>query len=211
MRKTRDSRTGGGAVVETEGLSLAPDITRLKILEASMAAFSANGVDGTRVEDLLVAAGLSRRTFYRYFRNKQDVLVAIYDLACDRLRDVVAMSLRIPGELPDQVRAGINGFFAFHHTAGPLMRVLHQEAMRSESPLAPRRKELHREVIGLLQELDLPAQDEPRDPLVYQCVIWVLEDMSLYLLTETTLQEADIDRATRVLFTVCSSLLGISD
>jgi len=193
-----------------EGLSLAPEITRLKILEASMAAFSAKGVEDTRVEDLLLAAGLSRRTFYRHFRNKQEVLVALYDLACDRLRDVVAMSLSSSGEPPDRIRAAINSFFVFHRAAGPLLRVLHQEAVRSESPLAPRRKALHREVIELLQQLDLPAPPEPRDPMIYLCVIWVLEDMSLHLLTETKLQDADIERAKRVMFDVCSSLLGIT-
>ncbi len=192
-----------------ESLSLTPDITRLKIIEASMAEFSAKGVEGTRVEDLLQAAGLSRRTFYRHFRNKQEVLSAIYDLACDRLYDVVAMSLTGPGELTDRVQAGIHSFFSFHSAAGPLMRVLHQEAMRSESPLAVRRKRMHGQVFELLRQLELPDPEQPRDPLVFHCVIWVLEDMSLYLLTETTLQEEDISRAERVLFTACTSLLGI--
>ena len=54
---------------------------KTQILLQSLSVFSRQGLEETSVQDLLEAASISRRTFYKYFSNKIDVLENIYELA----------------------------------------------------------------------------------------------------------------------------------
>lgn len=47
-----------------------------RIAEAGLRLFLQNGYDGTTLEAIATAAGISRRTFFAYFKSKEDVLLA---------------------------------------------------------------------------------------------------------------------------------------
>jgi TetR/AcrR family transcriptional regulator, regulator of mycofactocin system len=48
--------------------------------------FAANGFEQTTVEDIAAAAGIGRRTFFRYFPSKNDVPWGMFDLELERMR-----------------------------------------------------------------------------------------------------------------------------
>jgi AcrR family transcriptional regulator len=50
------------------------DRTRNSLLEAALNLFSANGYDETTTDEIAAAAGVSPRTFFRYFPTKESVL-----------------------------------------------------------------------------------------------------------------------------------------
>ena len=52
--------------------------------------FDREGFDATTVEDISAAAGVSKRTFFRYFSSKADVLWAEFDLEIATLHDLLA-------------------------------------------------------------------------------------------------------------------------
>lgn len=60
--------------------------TRARILEGARRAFARAGYAATRVEDILLEAGVSRPTFYRVFRNKDEVYAEISDQAIPQAR-----------------------------------------------------------------------------------------------------------------------------
>ena len=58
---------------------------RSEILIHSMQVFAQRGLQRTTVQHLLDASDVSRRTFYKYFRNKMDVLESIYRIFVDNM------------------------------------------------------------------------------------------------------------------------------
>lgn len=62
--------------------------TELAVLGQEL--FRSKGYEATTVDDLAAAAGMSRRTFFRYFDSKEDLVLGKYDL----LADAVEVGLR---------------------------------------------------------------------------------------------------------------------
>lgn len=50
------------------------EATRNRLIEAAFSLFEANGFEGTTVEAIAEAAGVSRRTWFRYFATKESVV-----------------------------------------------------------------------------------------------------------------------------------------
>jgi mycofactocin system transcriptional regulator len=63
-----------------------PSTTRRQIQEIAIEMFSTHGYDQVTIEALAAAAGISRRTFFRYFPTKADTLMADFDQDVERLR-----------------------------------------------------------------------------------------------------------------------------
>jgi AcrR family transcriptional regulator len=59
-----------------DGLGRKRDATRQRLLEAANGRFLAHGYDGTTTAAIADDAGVTERTFFRYFPTKADVLVA---------------------------------------------------------------------------------------------------------------------------------------
>jgi AcrR family transcriptional regulator len=55
------------------------DAKRRQILEASTARFAQSGYDATSMDDLALAAGVSKGSLYDYFRNKEDLFYACFE------------------------------------------------------------------------------------------------------------------------------------
>ncbi|MFC7303889.1 TetR family transcriptional regulator [Streptomyces monticola] len=64
--------------------------TQLDIARAAAALFAERGPDGTTAEEVAQDAGVALRTFYRYFRNKQDAIGPLLAGGADRWRALLA-------------------------------------------------------------------------------------------------------------------------
>ena len=58
---------------------------RERILDAVLQAASRSGYAAMRIEDVIAIAGVSRRTFYDHFANKEEAFLAAYELVLDQL------------------------------------------------------------------------------------------------------------------------------
>ncbi|WP_455685381.1 TetR/AcrR family transcriptional regulator [Streptomyces zaomyceticus] len=64
--------------------------TQLDIARAAAELFTEHGPDGTTAEDIALRAGVALRTFYRYFRSKQDAVAPLLAGGGDRWREQLA-------------------------------------------------------------------------------------------------------------------------
>ncbi|MGS2808915.1 TetR family transcriptional regulator [Nocardia sp. MW-W600-9] len=81
---------------------------RLTVVDQALRLFAERGYEATTVDEIAVAAGISRRTFFRQFRSKEDVIFADHEfqlaLAEDSLR-------RAEGDPWDAVCEAVIGVF----------------------------------------------------------------------------------------------------
>jgi mycofactocin system transcriptional regulator len=60
--------------------------SRAELEQAAFTLFTENGFDETTVDDIAVAAGIGRRTFFRYFPSKNDVPWGAFDVELEKMR-----------------------------------------------------------------------------------------------------------------------------
>jgi AcrR family transcriptional regulator len=64
--------------------------TQLDIARAAAELFTERGPDGTTAEEIAQRSGVALRTFYRYFRSKQDAVAPLLSGGADRWRALLA-------------------------------------------------------------------------------------------------------------------------
>jgi AcrR family transcriptional regulator len=149
------------------------------ILAAAMRVFQKRGIEDTRVEDILVAAKLARRTFYKYFSSKEDVLAALYEVSTGELvRSIEAAHRNAPPLAA--IHQGIDMYFDLAKTV-PGLRGLIERSLQSESQLAPRRRWLRDELVRILDTAVRAHDGRKLDPLVYYALLSALEGVSLQI------------------------------
>lgn len=74
--------------------------THARIAEAGLQLFLAHGYEGTTLDDIAAAAGISRRTFFYYFTSKDDILLTWHGAGMLSSALAPAMREAPPGEEP---------------------------------------------------------------------------------------------------------------
>src|SRR4051794_13821626 len=60
-------------------------LVRAQLAEIALTPLLERGFDAVTMDDLANAAGISRRTYFRYFATKEDVVTCVFDDAGDAL------------------------------------------------------------------------------------------------------------------------------
>ena len=83
---------------------------RDRIVESVIEVVSETGYAGLTVRAVVERAGVSRRTFYEHFSNKEDVFLAVYDVVVERLAGDVRLAYAGGRTYPQQVALGLEMF-----------------------------------------------------------------------------------------------------
>ena len=86
---------------------------RERILSAVAKAVAALGYAETSVEAIIERAGVSRRTFYDHFKNKEDAFLAAYDAAIHQQVKYVRLAYLKQSTVRERLRAGIGAYLEF--------------------------------------------------------------------------------------------------
>lgn len=125
---------------------------RAELLKAAEALFVERGYASTTADDIATAAGVSVGTFYNYFRNKRQILLA---MALLRLSDIFT-HLRLTqmdlshGDRRLAIREAITAIVASGRQQG--LRGVWQQLMSLEPELAPYQAMVRRYTINMIEE-----------------------------------------------------------
>ena len=134
--------------------------TREALHEAALRLFAERGYRATTIADIAAAANVSQRTFFRYFRSKDDVALQDVGRLLPRLRQAIVA--RPPSEPP--LRALLNAFLAVAEGAeGPQLALLYSGPPMSWS--TPPRQSGIRVLIALETTVASALLSRPGDPV----------------------------------------------
>jgi AcrR family transcriptional regulator len=144
---------------------------RRVVLRAAAQVFSEQTPSQTSVEDLLKAANLSRRTFYRLYPNLDAVLEGLYADASHVLIDAIKAGLSRGSTLASKRAGCIDAYLTLNARDGRLMRMLEIEALRIDSSLAS----LRLQVLEIIAEAMRRALAPNADMLLAHGVVLAIE------------------------------------
>jgi AcrR family transcriptional regulator len=185
--------------------ALAASPHRRRILKAASELFASRGARQVTVEDILQSAEVARRTFYRFFRSKDDVLAALYEISSHLILTRIQEAWQSSPDIFEGLARGIDAYLTFNRTDGALMRVMEGEALRSDSPLAATRSLLIATLADQIAARVEQAQGQRPDPLLVTGVLVALEGVSHRLHSEGEMDAAAMERARQVMHRI---LLG---
>lgn len=76
-----------------------PATSAVELEQVALTIFSERGFEETTVDEIAAAAGIGRRTFFRYFASKNDVAWGEFDVHLQRMRAALAATPRDVGVL----------------------------------------------------------------------------------------------------------------
>lgn len=83
--------------VMTAQIGRRPSTTKSKITEAAIDLFTEAGFDETSVDDIAAAAGIARRTLFRYYSSKNAIAWGDFD---EHLQDMRRLLSEVPPDMP---------------------------------------------------------------------------------------------------------------
>ena len=164
---------------------------RERMLAGMAQAVADKGYARVAVADVIAIAGVSRKTFYEHFANKDACLLAAFDAGVDAM--LAAIDEAIHAEAPDWMAAAAAGSRCYLEmlAANPAVaRTFLVEVLAAGPEALERRAQVHERFAAQLAEVhasarrDLPELPEPAPHLFRACVGAVNE-----LVTERLLRE----------------------
>jgi AcrR family transcriptional regulator len=113
---------------------------REQLIAAGLEVFAQQGWDGSTVQDVCRAAGVSPRYFYELFDDREALFVAVTQDIAQQVQDVVSLALLGADEHPQQRARAVLGALAHLFSDDPrLVRVALMESLATEELRAHRR------------------------------------------------------------------------
>jgi AcrR family transcriptional regulator len=122
------------------------------------------GYEAMSVEDIIMRAGVSRRTFYVNFRSKADAFIRAYREMAERLLDAAERASRRHDPSPEAVIAGMRAYLETLEAQPPLARACLIDIITSGADGLRERNEVHRRFADVLRgsiPADEFAEEEP--------------------------------------------------
>jgi AcrR family transcriptional regulator len=144
---------------------------RERILDAVMQVVSESGYSAMRIEDVIAAAGVSRRTFYDHFANKEEAFLAAYELVVEQLQGAVGAAYATGDSWPMKVRRGLAAFVTLLAREPALAHVCIVEVLAAGPRALERRTHAMTNFQQFLQPRRGEVPLEPVSPLAAQAVV----------------------------------------
>jgi len=133
---------------------------RGRMLEAIAEAVAEKGYAATTVGDVVSAAGVSRKTFYEHFTDKENCFLAAWDTGVQVLFGSIRASRERVGDPIERMRAGVRAYLATLAAEPAFARSFLIEVVAAGPRAEARRAEVHARFAELLTTLHEQARCE---------------------------------------------------
>jgi AcrR family transcriptional regulator len=163
-------------------------ILRARVLRAAAHCFARRGYFSSWVEHVIGRARMSRRTFYRLFESKEDVLEALHEEVTRRLlAQLDAAMSGVAGAL-ERVRRGIQAYIELLASHRGLARVLLVDVRAAGPRLAAAREQAHaafaERIEAAYAALVAEGVAEPPHPFAARALVGAVNEVVSHLLAE---------------------------
>jgi AcrR family transcriptional regulator len=145
---------------------------RRRLLLAIGEVAAKSGLEAANVGHICEQAGVSRRTFYELFADREQCLLAAFDLAVERIAQSVRIAYEAPVKWRDRVRAGLTVLLEQLDADPDVARLCLVETPRAGPEVLARRKYVLKALAAVVDEgrVESRAGSEP-PPLTGQGVV----------------------------------------
>ena len=148
--------------------------TRRRLTRAAQRLFVEQGFDGTSVDEIASAAGVSRRTFFHYFDSKEDVVLSRHDDFERALLDAIRTAPPSMSVLQVAEHAAMAALGSFDAEEAKLIEQLKRDTPALRLRDHGKYERLERAIAGALAERQGTAPDDLRTRLDAMVVAGVL-------------------------------------
>jgi AcrR family transcriptional regulator/DNA-binding MarR family transcriptional regulator len=141
MRNPVPGPRGGGLYVS--------ELQRTRLLEAAFVVVAAQGYRGMAARAVAERAGVSPKTFYDLFSDREDCFLAAFDHGVEQLAAIARPAYEAESEWAAGIRAGLGALLAFLDREPALRRLVFVEALG----VGPRVLECRAQVLGELAKV----------------------------------------------------------
>jgi AcrR family transcriptional regulator len=135
---------------------------RERMIEAMAGTVAHKGYGATTVSDVVAAAGVSRKTFYEHFRDREDCFLAAYDAGVDALLAAIVAAESDASGWEERLRARVRAYLCALAARPDFARTFLIEVSAAGPSALERRAEVHGRFAQLIA--DLYDQHVPRRP-----------------------------------------------
>lgn len=209
-RPAKKTRTSSRFPVEGRRNETESPSARARILAGARAVFEERGVRPASVEDILKKSSVSRRTFYQYYSDKEDVAADLYRIGTDALLNACEHAVASKSVPAHMVAGCIDAHLHNARTFGRLVFVLGGEAQRQESRLHARRMEVHEKIVSLVV-FAASRIGHDVDPILVRALVLALEGTTRLVLEAgnegRSVSKAKLEAVRRVMTRLASRAL----
>lgn len=155
--------------------------SRQRVFEAMTRAVAAKGYARVTVADVVAMAGVSRRTFYEHFSDKEECFLALYETGCGAIVRSIRHSIAASnaGDVSTQVRVGVETYTALLASDPDFAHALLVDVLGA----GPRAITLRREVFTDFMRLYGPVPEGGDDPYLRALVGGISEIVQEHIWT----------------------------
>lgn len=117
--------------------------TRTRVLDVAHRRFGQKGYDATTIEEICAEARISKRTFFRYFHDKETLVTPNREIRLEHFREVLASSP--PTESPFDIFRRATRILASEYTENREQLLQRQHLVDSSTALLARQREIDRD------------------------------------------------------------------
>lgn len=179
-----------------------PTEAKDKLLYAALHLFTTKGFKGTSILEVVEQARVSKTTFYRFFSNKEELLVHLFELLANEVLKEVEEAVRQEVQIAYKGYAGIRRYIEICVTRSTVAKLLLVESVGVSKAVENMRRKAHLRFAKLIdrivQEI-LPATKQNLDArIISQAMVGAINEVVIQNLFQSE-ETVDLDRLARLL------------